>query len=1012
MTTVRLSSACRCHAAVLLLLASAPLAMADQVDQLLTRVGVRHGICVVLGASSDTLALELARRSELLIYVQLSDPSKVAQLREAAHAAGLSATQIHIEQGDVQQLHLASNLADAAIVTEPGSPADLPELMRVLRPRGKALIGDKTTIKPVPDGTDDWTHPYHGPDNNPLSQDTRIVAPYLTQFLANPRYGPAPQVAVSAGGRVFKAYGNVAWHEREEPYLNSIVAYDGYNGTILWQYKLPEGMMVHRNVFVATPETLFVGDDKSCKLIDAATGEVRDEIRPPLEVAGGTFWKWMALEGDTLYAVMGEQEMKDDVKHWRRTEHGWPWHGISPGYNVEKQPWGYGRNVLAIDVATKKVLWHYREEEPIDSRAVCMSDGQLYGFRFGSFLTCLDTATGDLRWRKTKESDPQLFESMGTYLPRQSWQTNWRTAAYLKCSKEALYFAGTQMDKLLALSTEDGRLLWQHPYNNFQLVLRPEAVYAISGPWGENVSQKIEPLTGTVLAELPTGRRACTRPTGTSDSIIFRAMGGSVRFDIDSAQPRWLSPMRPSCHDGVTIANNSLYWWPYACDCQLNLYGVTCLSSAGDFDFTPNWRAPQRQQEFPRAETVAALKQSENDWPTFRANNQGTARSGAAIAETTEVLWKVNAIDLEGARPTPPVAVGDLVFLGGSDGAVRALNLRDGGQRWKSHTGGEVRLPPTVWKGRAIVGSGDGWVSCFEATSGRPLWRYRGAPAERLIPVYGKLLSTWPVSSGVLVEGDAAYFAAGIVNYDGTYVYALDAATGYVRWCNDTSGHLDPQAQVGVSAQGHLLSHAGQLYLAGGNAVSPAIYDQRDGSCLNEPAELAKCESTSPRGWELFLVGDRVIACGNPYYAHPDLNVYDHTVTKKILHTRTGDRDIVWLDNQTLMCFDPIDTESLNKCVTDEKIPRHITQAWGEFKVEQKPHWGFNTPTGNAIGVASNAVVLGTDDGVIAVNIQTGKQMWSHKLATPVVPWGLAITRNGQVIVTLTDGNVVCIGKK
>ena len=171
---------------------------------------------------------------------------------------------------------------------------------------------------------------------------------------------------------------------------------------------------------------------------------------------------------------------------------------------------------------------------------------------------------------------------------------------------------------------------------------------------------------------------------------------------------------------------------------------------------------------------------------------------------------------------------------------------------------------------------------------GRPLWRFRGSPAQRLIPVYGELLSTWPVASGVLVEDDTAYFAAGIVNYDGTYVYAIDPATGYVKWCNDTSGHLDPQAQVGVSAQGHLLSNAGKLYLAGGNAVSPAIYDQRDGNCLNDPASLAQCESTSPRGWELFLVGDRVIACGRPYYAHPDLDVYDHTVSKKILHTSSG----------------------------------------------------------------------------------------------------------------------------
>jgi len=92
-----------------------------------------------------------------------------------------------------------------------------------------------------------------------------------------------------------------------------------------------------------------------------------------------------------------------------------------------------------------------------------------------------------------------------------------------------------------------------------------------------------------------------------------------------------------------------------------------------------------------------------------------------------------------------------------------------------------VRFPPTIWKGRALVGSGDGWVYAFEAQTGRLLWRFRAAPAERKIPVYGSLLSTWPVASGVLVEDGIAYVAAGIVNYDGTYVYALDAATGRIN---------------------------------------------------------------------------------------------------------------------------------------------------------------------------------------------------------------------------------------
>ena len=133
----------------------------------------------------------------------------------------------------------------------------------------------------MPDGIDDWSHPYHGPDNNPQSRDQIARGPYLTQFLADPRYAPLPQLAVAAGGRVFKAFGHIAFKEREEPWLDTLAAFNGYNGTLLWRRAIPAALMVHRNTLIATPTTLYFGDDQSCKVIDAATGEMRDEIAPP-----------------------------------------------------------------------------------------------------------------------------------------------------------------------------------------------------------------------------------------------------------------------------------------------------------------------------------------------------------------------------------------------------------------------------------------------------------------------------------------------------------------------------------------------------------------------------------------------------------------------------------------------------------------------------------------------------------------------------------------------------------
>ena len=74
--------------------------------------------------------------------------------------------------------------------------------------------------------------------------------------------------------------------------------------------------------------------------------------------------------------------------------------------------------------------------------------------------------------------------------------------------------------------------------------------------------------------------------------------------------------------------------------------------------------------------------------------------------------------------PTAPTAVGALVFVAGSDGIVRALDAASGQVKWESFTGGAVRLPPTIADGRALVGSGDGWVYAWEVATGRQLWQF------------------------------------------------------------------------------------------------------------------------------------------------------------------------------------------------------------------------------------------------------------------------------------------------
>ena len=92
--------------------------------------------------------------------------------------------------------------------------------------------------------------------------------------------------------------------------------------------------------------------------------------------------------------------------------------------------------------------------------------------------------------------------------------------------------------------------------------------------------------------------------------------------------------------------------------------------------------------------------------------------------------------------------------------------------------------PPTYHQGTLLFGCADGWVYCLNAADGRLVWRFRGAPAERLIGVDGQLESAWPVHGSVLVQNDVAYFTAGRSSHldGGLRVYGLAADTGELRY--------------------------------------------------------------------------------------------------------------------------------------------------------------------------------------------------------------------------------------
>ncbi len=963
----------------------------------LAKLGAGKGFVVLVGDAGN-LAPELAKQSTWTFFVQ-QPKIDADKLRKTLDAAGLLGQRVYVQEG-VASLYLADDLADAVFVSDGALEK---EALRVLRPEGKAFIGAKTLTKPFRAGTDDWKHPYRAPDNNPQSQDTVMKRPYLTHYMAEPWYCPLPMQSVISGGRVFKVFGDRSSAKPQEALINKLICMNAFNGTLLWQKDLSAGFMIHRNTLIATPDTLYVGDDKSCQLIDPMTGKVRDEIVVPAEKSDGPVWKWMALQDGVLYALVGKKELSDEpLKGDRIRGAGWPW------WKIQSYKFGEGKNILAFDPKTKKLLWHHAEQEMIDARGMAMSKGRLYYYSEGKFLAALDSKSGKVVW---KNSDKELLDAVGVTKGAQHPLLGFASTMYLKCSGDAVYFAGPHRPMLVAASAKDGKLLWKRDCSvtnekykypneggNVHILLRPDGLYAMGqGRINEEMSSvKLDPLTGRVLATFPS-RDRCTRATGCFDSIFTRGgKGGSTAvFDVTSQEPRMgmLSPMRPACQDGVITAHGYLFWGPWQCRCDMTQLGVISLGSGGSFDYTAKATEKDRLQMF----NNQGLHERGfvSGWPTYRHDNARSATIRDSVPDKVKRAWTWTP--KSPTLPTAPISVDGHVIIGGQDGILRSIDLKTGKLDWTGYTGGPMRYPPVWSHERLYVGSGDGYVYCY-ATRGDLLWRFRTAPVERVVPIYGSLSSTWPVGSGVLVEHDTVYCASGISNFDGTHVFALDARSGKIKWQQHSSAYADDDKLPtgGVAVQGPLLLHNDAIHMAAGNTPSIASHATKDGKF--SPSE-------NGRGKDLFVRNGKVTATGFPLYWRPEDDQFLSTMELEISEPPALSGRVLHVG------IPPANPTAPNRLAM---LPPHKP---GE---KVKDIWSSNVfQEIAAVAIAKNAIVvtgLNRDKkdhlkiaaGVCALDLETGKVLWQEALPAVPTAWGLAIaSRGNDIVVTLMDGRVL-----
>lgn len=959
-----------------------------------------RGIICLIGGTPEQV-ISFASGNNLTLFVHAATRDAANAIRRRAKAEKLLGGRIFVAEETGGRIPLADNLADRVVVFEKGKISE-EEILRSLRPRGIAFFGDRKIVKPVPDGYDEWTHPFHGPDNNPQSRDRHARGRFRTQFIAGPKFSPMPEQSVIGGGRIYKAMGHIAHKANQNEMLNTLLGINAYNGTILWQRPLPAGFMIHRNTMIATGDALLLGDDESCKIIDGETGDIRREITITSDISDGPVWKWMAMKDGVLYALAGNPEVRVDTeKSDVRGMGHWPW-GMWKGheYADPRTSFGFGRTLVAIDLETGRRLWQYRDPEFLDARAVCMNDENIFCYAPEKFLAAIDRKTGRPRWRN---SDETLLAALGPNAKAQHYVTGYATTTYLKCNDDRLFFAGPQRERMVVASAEDGCLMWTHEVGNLQLVLRDDGIYA-AGPQ-KTSGGILDYATGKMIREF-VDRRACTRATGSLDSVFFRASGGTVRVLTETNSAQHIAPMRPPCQDGVLISNGHLYWGPWMCGCQLSLYGNIALAPQtlpGEADAAPDPEEIYREAltVFSDSESVAALNADDNDWMRYRGDDGRSGLTPVAIPEKVTLKWRISPETTD--LLTAPVAAGGLVFVADRNGVLHALDAENGETVWENFTAGPIYYPPAISLDRLFAGSADGKVYAFEAKTGRLLWTFRAGPETALIPVFGKLVSSWPVAGGVAVKDDTVYAAAGITHYDGTYVVAIDARNGELKARNTTSGVIASEVDNGISLQGNLRIVDGELQFLGGGVYETARYDLTTLACLNEP----KVQVTSQYRTAFY-----------PYY--PEYNKYvslEYRFPDGRVLNYDANYEGLYFNNLALLDSAPL----VQKDAAGEFIRMQNRRRGKDAASDPKPIWQdqANRRFTSLILQESGARLLAAghpdekpaESFLTLIDVETGEDLWNENLPAPAVKGGTAIDAKGRIFVVLENGEVRCFAE-
>jgi len=228
----------------------------QKAEQILKAAGIHGGLIIHLNCGDGRLTAAFPANGSYIVQGLDAD---VTAARQTIRSLGFYG-KVSAEPWMGNRLPYVDNLVNLVVADDLGRLA-MEEVLRVLAPNGVALIGGKKTVKPRPEGMDEWQQHYHDADNNAVANDDLVGPPRHFEWIAKPQWSrshlclPSINSLVSAGGRLYSIEDHASSEHPALPGKFSLICRDAFNGIELWRHPFPDWQPI--NIYIKyTPTQL------------------------------------------------------------------------------------------------------------------------------------------------------------------------------------------------------------------------------------------------------------------------------------------------------------------------------------------------------------------------------------------------------------------------------------------------------------------------------------------------------------------------------------------------------------------------------------------------------------------------------------------------------------------------------------------------------------------------------------------------------------------------------------